>query len=139
MTSPALDSLPPSTAMGDATRCLMVMPGIKFTLVSNFWILLLAAVIGVISPAGNEIGPFRATEEIVEGSERFSQYTFIGASVAGSYWITLPAVMKGLLRKGAYWVVFWGGVLSKEREAVKGTEEGRTSVLVPESRGYCNE
>ncbi|RMZ80506.1 hypothetical protein DV737_g2961, partial [Chaetothyriales sp. CBS 132003] len=41
----------------------MACSGIVFALVSNFWILLAAAVFGVISPSGNEIGPFRAIEE----------------------------------------------------------------------------
>lgn len=42
---------------------LMTMSGIVFAVSSNFWILLLASVIGVISPSGNEIGPFKAIEE----------------------------------------------------------------------------
>lgn len=42
---------------------LMTASGIVFSLVGNFWILLLASVIGVISPSGNEIGPFKAIEE----------------------------------------------------------------------------
>ncbi|RMZ91210.1 hypothetical protein DV736_g1534, partial [Chaetothyriales sp. CBS 134916] len=41
----------------------MACSGIVFALLSNFWILLAAAVFGVISPSGNEIGPFRAIEE----------------------------------------------------------------------------
>lgn len=35
---------------------LMVGSGVAFALSSNYWILLLAAVLGVISPNGNEIG-----------------------------------------------------------------------------------
>lgn len=42
---------------------LMSVSGIVFALSSNYWILLSAATIGVISPNGNEIGPFRAIEE----------------------------------------------------------------------------
>lgn len=42
---------------------LMIVSGIVFATASNYWILLLAAVFGVISPSGNEIGPFRAVEE----------------------------------------------------------------------------
>jgi MFS family permease len=42
---------------------LMIVSGIVFATASNYWILLLAAVFGVISPSGNEIGPFRAIEE----------------------------------------------------------------------------
>ncbi|CEL11435.1 hypothetical protein ASPCAL14537 [Aspergillus calidoustus] len=47
-------------ALGSA---LMVGSGVTFGLVGNFWILLAAAVLGVISPSGNEIGPFKAVEE----------------------------------------------------------------------------
>ncbi|BCR85850.1 putative MFS transporter [Aspergillus chevalieri] len=42
---------------------LMAGSGVVFGLFGEFWILLLAAVFGVISPSGNEIGPFRAVEE----------------------------------------------------------------------------
>ncbi|RAL04408.1 putative MFS transporter [Aspergillus ibericus CBS 121593] len=47
-------------ALGSA---LMVGSGILFATVGNYWVLLAAAVFGVISPSGNEIGPFRAVEE----------------------------------------------------------------------------
>ncbi|KAE8440675.1 hypothetical protein EG329_006827 [Mollisiaceae sp. DMI_Dod_QoI] len=42
---------------------LMTLAGIIFALFGNYWVLLAAAIIGVISPSGNEIGPFRAIEE----------------------------------------------------------------------------
>lgn len=42
---------------------LMTGSGVVFALTSNYWILLAAAVLGVITPSGNEIGPFRAIEE----------------------------------------------------------------------------
>lgn len=51
-------------------RCILISRGLLMTLssvvfatTSNYWILLLAAIVGVISPSGNEIGPFRAIEE----------------------------------------------------------------------------
>ncbi|KAI0594724.1 major facilitator superfamily domain-containing protein [Biscogniauxia sp. FL1348] len=44
---------------------LMSASGIIFASSGTYWILLLAAVIGVISPSGNEIGPFRAIEESI--------------------------------------------------------------------------
>jgi MFS family permease len=44
---------------------LMCGSGLVFALVDNYWVLLLAAVLGVISPSGNEIGPFRAVEESI--------------------------------------------------------------------------
>jgi MFS family permease len=42
---------------------LMAVSGIVFGLFGNYWVLLAAAIFGVISPSGNEIGPFRAIEE----------------------------------------------------------------------------
>jgi hypothetical protein len=42
---------------------LMVISGATFALFENFWILLFAAVVGVISATGSDFGPFRAIEE----------------------------------------------------------------------------
>ena len=42
---------------------LMVFAGILFAFTDNFICLLLAAIIGVISPSGNEVGPFLAIEQ----------------------------------------------------------------------------
>ena len=46
-----------------AGAILMVLSGAVFAVFENFWILLLAAVIGVISTTGGDFGPFRAIEE----------------------------------------------------------------------------
>lgn len=140
---------------------LMIMSGITFALVSNFWILLLAAVFGVISPAGNEIGPFRAIEEsitaqIVEGGARteiFSWFTLIGAlgSALGSVscgWLVnyLTDGNEGVSKESAYRVVFWiysvvGLVklaltwgLTEECEVVKSSEGRGESLLRNEHR-----
>lgn len=43
----------------------MAVSGVVFARASGYWVLLGAAVVGVISPSGNEIGPFRAVEESV--------------------------------------------------------------------------
>ncbi|MCJ1397466.1 hypothetical protein MMC11_000659 [Xylographa trunciseda] len=43
----------------------MTISGVVFGGASNYWVLLGAAVFGVISPSGNEIGPFRAIEESI--------------------------------------------------------------------------
>ncbi|KAI1777513.1 MFS general substrate transporter [Hypoxylon cercidicola] len=42
---------------------LMVLSGIIFAIFENFWILLFAAVVGVISVTGGDFGPFRSIEE----------------------------------------------------------------------------
>lgn len=41
---------------------LAVVTSIVFSFSENFWVLLISAIIGVISPSGNEIGPFMAIE-----------------------------------------------------------------------------
>src|SRR5262245_58585027 len=42
---------------------LMIFTGVGFALTSDFWLLLLAATVGVIGPSGNEIGPFLSIEQ----------------------------------------------------------------------------
>ena len=42
---------------------LMVVSGVIFAVFENFWILLLAAVLGVVSVTGGDFGPFRSVEE----------------------------------------------------------------------------
>ncbi|TRX95546.1 hypothetical protein FHL15_003504 [Xylaria flabelliformis] len=44
---------------------LMTGSGVIFAWFGTYWILLVAAIVGVISPNGNEIGPFRAIEESI--------------------------------------------------------------------------
>jgi MFS family permease len=41
---------------------LMIMAGVVFSLTGTLSLLIIAAVIGVISPSGNEIGPFLSLE-----------------------------------------------------------------------------
>lgn len=43
--------------------CLMIFSGAAFALLENFWLLLLAAILGVISVTGGDFGPFRSIEE----------------------------------------------------------------------------
>jgi MFS family permease len=42
---------------------LMILAGAVFAVTSSFWLLVLAATVGVISPSGNEVGPFLAVEQ----------------------------------------------------------------------------
>ena len=46
-----------------AGAALMLLAGVVFAIAHDPWILLLAATIGVISPSGNEVGPFLAVEQ----------------------------------------------------------------------------
>jgi MFS family permease len=66
---------------------LMLLGGLVFAVTSNFLVLLLAATIGVLSPSGNEVGPFLAIEQaalaqMVSGHQRtqaFAWYHLAGA------------------------------------------------------------
>ena len=66
---------------------LMAGAGVLFALTGNFFLLLLAAIIGVISPGGNEVGPFLPIEQaslsqIVPGEKRtdiFAWYNLLGS------------------------------------------------------------
>ncbi|KAJ5295073.1 hypothetical protein PENANT_c035G10562 [Penicillium antarcticum] len=67
---------------------LMAGSGLVFGFFGNYWALLAAAVFGVISPSGNEIGPFRAVEESTLAhltphellSDVFAWYSLIGTA-----------------------------------------------------------
>lgn len=73
---------------------LMAIAGVVFALTDNFLLLLVAATIGVISPSGNEVGPFLSIEQaalshIVSDHNRtriFAWYTLAAAlaTAAGS-------------------------------------------------------
>jgi MFS family permease len=66
---------------------LMLLAGIVFALTRNYVFLVLAATIGVISPSGNEVGPFLAIEQaslaqIVSDQRRtrlFAWYNLVGS------------------------------------------------------------
>ncbi|KAF7593025.1 hypothetical protein BBP40_012112 [Aspergillus hancockii] len=76
---------------------LMVGSGIIFALFGNFWVLLAAAVLGVISPSGNEIGPFRAVEESTLAhltpheslSDIFAWYSLIGTAGVLKFFLSI--------------------------------------------------
>jgi MFS family permease len=77
-----------------AGATLMVLGGLVFAVTGNFLLLLLAATVGVLSPSGNEVGPFLAVEQaaladIVPAEERtrfLAWYHLAGsfATAAGS-------------------------------------------------------
>jgi len=66
---------------------LMVFAGVLFALTSDLLLLVLAATIGVISPSGNEVGPFLSIEQAaltqsVPGQQRtqvFAWYNLVGS------------------------------------------------------------
>ncbi|CAO2656940.1 Nn.00g057430.m01.CDS01 [Neocucurbitaria sp. VM-36] len=100
---------------------MMAGSGVAFALSENFWILLVAAVFGIISVTGADCGPFRAVEEsILSGltdektrSDVLSWYVTattmagaIGAEVAGRM-VQLLEKSSGNMTK-AYHTLFWG-------------------------------
>jgi hypothetical protein len=77
----------------------MAGAGIAFALTDSFPLLLVAATIGVISPSGNEVGPFLAVEqasfsEVTEGRNRTS--IFARYNLAGSIATATGALVAGL-------------------------------------------
>ncbi len=66
---------------------LMILAGVVFSSARSFWLLLVAATVGVISPSGNEVGPFLAVEQAalaqeVPGPRRtgvFAWYNLVGS------------------------------------------------------------
>jgi len=113
---------------------LMIVAGVTFAITREFWLLLAAAVIGVISPSGNEVGPFLSIEQaslsqIVPDERRtdvFAWYNLVGSlttalgALAGgglSGWLqyqgwadaaSYQAVMAGYaLVGGLMAIIFW--------------------------------
>jgi MFS family permease len=70
---------------------LMALAGVAFALTGNFALLTVAAVVGVISPGGNEVGPFLAIEQaslshLVHDARRTSVFAWynLAGSLAGA-------------------------------------------------------
>jgi MFS family permease len=70
-----------------AGAALMIMAALVFAAATNFYLLLAAATLGVISPSGNEIGPFLSIEQasltqLAPGQRRtgiFAWYNLVGS------------------------------------------------------------
>lgn len=66
---------------------LMAAAGVVFSLSTSFWVLLVAATVGVISPSGQEVGPFLPIEQAMlahgttdrDRTHAFAWYTLVGA------------------------------------------------------------
>lgn len=104
---------------------LMMLSGATFALFDNYWILLLAAVIGVISATGSDFGPFRAIEESTLShlttpktrSDVLAWYV-TSASLGSSLGTEICGRVVDALQKRKYWrptdayhAVFWVYVL----------------------------
>jgi MFS family permease len=83
-----------------AGAALMVLGGAVFAATESFWLLLLAATVGVISPSGNEVGPFLAIEQSalaqVVADQRWTQ-VFAWYNLAGSLATAAGSLLCGLL------------------------------------------
>jgi MFS family permease len=82
----------------------MVLAGFLFASSRNFVVLLLAATIGVISPSGNEVGPFLSIEQaalshIVPGERRTKVFAWY--NLLGSFATAFGALCGGV---GAQWL-----------------------------------
>lgn len=79
---------------------LMLGAGIVFILTNNILVLMVAAIIGVISPSGNEIGPFLSVEQagltqLIPNEKRTK--TFAWYNLAGSFSTATGALAGGWL------------------------------------------
>jgi MFS family permease len=81
---------------------LMVLAGIVFSLTDDITLLIIAGIIGVISPSGNEIGPFLSLEQAALSqllpSERRT-HSFAWYNLAGSLASALGALAAGFASK----------------------------------------
>jgi MFS family permease len=83
---------------------LMALAGIAFVLTGDFLLLVLAATIGVISPGGNEIGPFLSVEQaalsqIVSDERRTDVFAWY--NLVGSFSTALGALAGGLIAEAS--------------------------------------
>jgi MFS family permease len=89
-----------------AGAALMMFAGVLFAVTRNFGILLVAATVGVISPSGNEVGPFLSIEQaalsqILPNEARtqgFAWYNLVGSFATASGALaggTLAQVLQG--------------------------------------------
>jgi MFS family permease len=81
---------------------LMILAGVVFLLTRNVYLLTLAAIIGVISPSGNEIGPFLSIEQaalsqLVPDGQRTKIFAWYNLS--GSFATASGALVGGGLSK----------------------------------------
>jgi len=141
---------------------LMMVAGVAFNLTSNPLLLIIAAIVGVISPSGNEIGPFLPVEQamlsqLVSKDRRtavFAWYGLIGSlatafgALAGGILATLLQG-RGMSPLDSYRVILFGyaiigGILalvftqlSRECEAAQNTSSAapRSRIGLHKSRG----
>ena len=82
---------------------LMILAGVVFILTRNTLVLTLAAILGVISPSGNEIGPFLSIEQaslsqLITDKKRTQAFAWY--NLAGSFATACGALSGGWLAQG---------------------------------------
>ena len=88
---------------------LMVLGGLVFAATGQFAVLLAAAIVAVLSPTGNEVGPFLAVEQaalsqVISGKQRttaFAWYQLVGAMATAVGALAAGLLVQGLLDGGA--------------------------------------
>src|SRR5438067_9799134 len=87
---------------------LMVFAAALFIATDNFWLLLLAATVGVISPSGNEVGPFlpieqAALSQTVSAARRthvFAWYNLVGSVATAAGALVAGGIIQNLQTSG---------------------------------------
>ena len=82
---------------------LMIGAGLLFAATTDFWWLLLGATLGILSPSGNEVGPFLAIEQAALSgavADRDRTRTFARYTLTGSFATAAGALAGGVLSGG---------------------------------------
>ncbi len=103
---------------------LMLIAGLAFVLTQSFTLLAIAAIIGVISPSGNEIGPFLSVEQssltrLISDQKRtqfFAWYNLVGSfatacGALGGGWLAQSLQLSGWSAFESYRYVLMGYAL----------------------------
>jgi len=83
-----------------AGAILMAGAAAAFALTHDFWLLLIAATIGVISPSGNEVGPFLAVEQVALADvapNRDRTHLYAWYNLSGSFATAMGALAAGAI------------------------------------------
>jgi MFS family permease len=94
-----------------AGSLLMVFTAVVFAATDNYWLLLIAATVGVISPSGNEVGPFLSIEQAAIAqtlSDERRTATFAWYSLVGSLATAVGALTGGFITQLAQDAGFMG-------------------------------
>ena len=80
----------------------MMSAGLVFALTNNFWLLLFTAILGIISPSGQEVGPFLPIEQAMLArmtTEENRTGVFAWYTLTGGMGTALGALSAGVLTR----------------------------------------